>query len=87
MTSQNVRIKKRPMKAVTLRIPEDVIEDLKFMADRLDFAGYQALMRAYISQGLRKDLEKIPPQDYTPRFIHNLLKLGVKPETIEKAQV
>ncbi len=87
MTSQNVRIKKRPMKAVTLRIPEDVIEDLKFMADRLDFAGYQTLMRAYISQGLRKDLEKIPPQDYTPRFICNLLKLGVKPETIEKAQV
>ena len=39
-----------------MRIPEDVIEELKEIAPSLGFSGYQPLIRAYIGQGLRKDL-------------------------------
>ena len=44
----------RPMLAVTLRIPEDVIDDLKRIAPSLGHSGYQPLIRAYIGQGLRQ---------------------------------
>jgi hypothetical protein len=33
-----------------------VIEDLKAIAPTLGVSGYQPLIRAYIGQGLRKDL-------------------------------
>lgn len=43
----------------TIRMPEDVIEDLKRIAPLLGFSGYQSLIRAYIiGQGLRVDLER-----------------------------
>lgn len=43
------------MTAISLRLPEDVIEDLKEIAPSLGFSGYQPLIRAYIGQGLRRD--------------------------------
>jgi hypothetical protein len=49
----------RPMTTVTIRMPEDVAEDLKRIALLLDFSDYQPLIRAYIAQGLREDLEKL----------------------------
>ena len=50
------RLKKdRQMTVISIRIPEDVIEDLKEIAPSLGFSGYQPLIRAYIGQGLRKD--------------------------------
>lgn len=60
----NKRIKKRlrkdrAMTAITLRMPEDVVEDLKTMAPRLGFAGYQPLIRAYISEGMRRDERRL----------------------------
>jgi uncharacterized DUF497 family protein len=51
--------KDRPMTTISLRVPEDVIEDLKEIAPTLGFSGYQPLMKAYIGQGLRKDLERL----------------------------
>ena len=51
--------KNRPMTSITIRIPEDVIEDLKRVAPLLGFSGYQPLVRAYIGQGLRADLERL----------------------------
>ncbi len=60
------RLKKdRRMTVISLRIPEDVIEDLKEIAPSLGFSGYQPLIRAYIGQGLRKDqarMENSPVQ-------------------------
>lgn len=47
------------MTTISLRIPEDVIDDLKEVAPKLGFSGYQPLMRAYIGQGLRKDLARL----------------------------
>ena len=43
----------RPMTTISLRMPEDVIDDLKEIAPALGFTGYQPLMRSYIGQGLR----------------------------------
>ena len=47
------------MTVISLRIPEDVIEELREIAPSLGFSGYQPLMRAYIGQGLRKDLARL----------------------------
>jgi hypothetical protein len=49
--------KDRPMATISIQMPEDVVEDLKRMAPVLGFSGYQPLIRAYIGQGLRQDLE------------------------------
>jgi hypothetical protein len=46
----------KPMTLISLRLPEDVIDDLKEIAPTLGFGGYQALIRAYISNGLRLHL-------------------------------
>src|ERR1039458_1712173 len=51
--------KDRPMTVISLRIPEDVIEELKEIAPSLGFGGYQPLIRAYIGQGLRRDLDRL----------------------------
>jgi hypothetical protein len=51
--------KDRPMTTIRLRIPEDVVEELKQIAPLLGFSGYQPLIRAYIGQGLRQDLERL----------------------------
>ncbi len=37
-----------------IRIPDDVIEELKRIAPMLGFSGYQALIKSYIGQGLPK---------------------------------
>ena len=47
--------KDRPMVAITLRMPEDVVGDLKRIAPLLGFSGYQPLIRYYIGQGLRAE--------------------------------
>jgi predicted DNA binding CopG/RHH family protein len=47
------------MATISIRIPEDVIEDLKEIAPEMGFSGYQPLIRAYVGQGLRRDLERL----------------------------
>lgn len=49
----------RPMTTISMRIPEDVIDDLKEIAPKFGFSGYQPLIRAYIGQGLRNDLARL----------------------------
>ncbi len=51
--------KDRVMTTVILRVPEDVVDELKNIAQRLGFSNYEMLMRAYISQGLRADNERV----------------------------
>ena len=51
--------KNRPMTSITLRMPIDVVEDMKRVAPQLGFSGYQALLKTYVGQGLRKDIEKL----------------------------
>ena len=76
--------KERPMGSVTLRMPEDVIEDLKRVAPLLGFGGYQPLMRAYIGQGLRVDLERLSDSPIA-RLLESLRRQGVSDEAITRA--
>ena len=74
----------RPMSSVTLRMPQDVIEDLKRIAPLLGFSGYQPLIRAYIGQGLRKDLERLD-NDTVTELVTSLKRRGVSKKIIEEA--
>ncbi len=47
------------MTSIAIRIPEDAIEDLKRVAPLLGFSGDRSLIRAYIGQGLRSDLDRL----------------------------
>jgi hypothetical protein len=76
--------KNRPMTSITLRIPEDVIEDLKRIAPLLGFSGYQPLVRAYLGQGLRNDLERLEG-DTVSALIASLKRHGVNDEVIQEA--
>ncbi|MBD2503642.1 hypothetical protein [Anabaena azotica] len=76
--------KNRPMTTITIRIPEDVIEDLKRIAPLLGFSGYQPLVRAYIGQGLRSDLERLEG-DTVSALIASLKRHGVSDEVINEA--
>ena len=75
----------RPMIPVTLRIPEDVIEDLKKVAPVLGFSGYQPLMRAYIGQGLRVDLARLESPPELEAFLQGLRRRGVTEDVISEA--
>lgn len=77
--------KNRPMTMISLRIPEDVVEDLKYVAPRLGFSGYQPLIRAYIGQGLRTDLVRLEEDTEVTLLIERLRKYGVEDEIIASA--
>ena len=74
----------RPMLAVTLRIPEDVIDDLKRIAPSLGHSGYQPLIRAYIGQGLRQDLARLEESELDA-LVASLRRRGVDEAVLEKA--
>jgi len=76
--------KDRPMVPVTLRMPEDVVADMKRVAPLRGFSGYQALMRAYVGAGLRDDLERIEGSALG-KLIEKLRESGVPEETLSKA--
>ena len=77
--------KNRTMVPVSIRMPEDVIEDLKRIAPQLGFSGYQPLIRAYIGQGLRQDLVRLENKPGLERFVESLQSRGVDSKTIEQA--
>jgi hypothetical protein len=77
--------KGRPMASVTLRIPEDVIDDLKRVAPMLGFSGYQPLIRAYVGQGLRHDLERLAGPPDMQRVVTSLRRHGVNKKVIQSA--
>ena len=76
--------KDRPMKTITLSIPEDVVEDLKRIAPVQGFSGYQPLIRTYIGQGLREDLEKLENSPFW-ELIESLKRHGVEEDIINQA--
>jgi hypothetical protein len=58
-------VPERPMVSISLRLPEDVIEELKEIAPGMGFSGYQPLIRAFIGQGLRDELARIEAERLT----------------------
>jgi hypothetical protein len=77
--------KNRPMSMVSIRMPEDVIKDLKRIAPLLGFSGYQPLMRAYIGQGLRADLERLEENTAVAQLIQSLQRQGVDETVLQTA--
>ena len=75
----------RPMTTISIRMPEDVIEDLKRVAPLLGFAGYQPLIRAYIGQGLRGDLVRLEKQPDVSNLLRSLRRHGVSARVISSA--
>lgn len=72
------------MTTVTLRIPVDVVESLKKIAPHKGLAGYQTLLKAYISEGLRKD-EALFTNAPSARLIEALRKHGVPDAILDEA--
>lgn len=75
----------RPMTTISMRMPEDVIGDLKRIAPHLGFSGYQPLIRAYVGQGLRADLERLGGTLQLSDLLENLRRQGVDEEVLRRA--
>lgn len=76
--------KDRPMTTITLRIPVDVVESMKEIAPKKGYAGYQTLLKAYISDGLRRD-ESLRAPGAIAKLTEALRRHGVSQKTIEQA--
>jgi len=72
------------MVSITLRMPADLVADLKQIAPAKGMTGYQALIRAYVGQCLREDLEKLDGAPIT-RLVEALRHQGVPEEKIARA--
>ena len=86
-TSQIIKArlsKDRPMTSITLRIPVDVVESMKTIAPQRGFAGYQTLLKAYLSDGLRRDEAQFSNTAQT-RLIEVLKKHGVPQDVLDEA--
>ena len=76
--------KDRPMVTVTMRMPQDVVDDLKRIAPMLGYSGYQPLMRTYVGQGLRTDLARLDTGPMA-KLIENLKAQGISEEALARA--
>jgi hypothetical protein len=87
--SMNKRLRKRlqkdrPMTSISIRMPEDTLEDLKEIAATLGFRGYQPLIRFYIGQSLRRDLAR-RESGPVATMADSLRRHGVADAVIEKS--
>jgi hypothetical protein len=76
--------KDRPVTSITLRIPVDVVDSLKTIAPHKGYAGYQTLLKSYISEGLRRD-EAMYANDSIERLARALKKRGVSEKLLDEA--
>ena len=76
--------KDRPVTSITLRIPVDVVASLKAIAPRKGLSGYQTLLKAYISEGLRRD-EAAYGSESLERLARALKKRGVSEKILAEA--
>jgi hypothetical protein len=76
--------KDRPTTSITLRIPVDVVDSLRAIAPHKGYAGYQTLLKAYISEGLRRD-EAMYASDAIQKLARALKKRGVSESLLVEA--
>ena len=76
--------KQRPMTTISMRFPVDVLDDLKRVAPLRGFSGYQPLIRAYVGQGLRTDVEQLE-KDPVTALVESLKRHGVSEEVLQEA--
>jgi hypothetical protein len=72
------------MTTISMRFPVDVLDDLKRVAPLQGFSGYQPLIRAYVGQGLRVDLEQLEKDPMTA-LVESLKRHGVSEEVLQEA--
>jgi hypothetical protein len=89
MKTVSERLKKRlktdrQMTTISIRMPEDVIHELKEIAPTLGFSGYQPLIRAYVGQGLRRDLATME-NSQMHALTESLRKHGIEDRVISAA--
>jgi hypothetical protein len=75
------RQRDRPKTTLNLRLPVDIVEDLAEMAPVLGFGSPEALIRAYISDGLRKH-ESMMNQPEVRVLLESLKRHGIADEVI-----
>jgi len=85
-TLQRRLVKDRPMTSITLRIPVDVVDSMKTIAPLRGMAGYQSLLKLYISEGLRRDeAEYSANSPAVDRLMVALSRLGVPQSLLDEA--
>ncbi len=77
--------KDRPMASVTVHLPVDVVDAMKAIAPQRGFTGYQALLKAYLSEGLRRD-EGQPAASTQAKLVEALKRYGVPGDVIALAE-
>jgi hypothetical protein len=77
--------KDRPKTTISLNLPDDVIADLQRIAPLRGCSDYHALIRAYVGQGLRADLERFEGNPEVAVFIESLRRHGVDKTIIATA--
>ena len=76
---------KRESTQISIKMYVDVIDDLKLIAANKGFSGYQPLMKYYIHQAMRKDLEEVLDQVFKDRLVNALRDAGVSETTLQTA--
>jgi hypothetical protein len=82
---KNRLTRERPMVAVNLQLPADVVQSMQAIAPLHGFSDYQTLLKSYISEGLRRD-EAQYASGSTARLIEALRKRGVPESLIAEAE-
>jgi hypothetical protein len=80
MKKHMIPTKERRTTPITIRMPVDVLEDLKRVAPLKGMSGYQPLIKFYIGQGLREDLELLWHKEKAEKLEAALDDMGLKPE-------
>lgn len=73
------------MTTVMIELPADVVADLTRVAPLRGFSDWEALLRAYIGQGLRQDLARLDSNQIMSNLLESLRAHGVSNETIASA--
>ena len=72
------------MTVISMQFPADVIEDLERVAPLRGMTGYRSLIRAYVGQGLRVDLERFDTEPVNA-LVDSLKRRGVSESIIREA--
>ena len=75
----------RRSEAVNVAIPDDVMADLDRVRSHLGFSNVESLIRAYVGQGLRADLERLEAGPNLTVLVDTLRKHGVDEKVITVA--
>lgn len=72
------------MTSITVRVPVDVVESMKAIAPQRGMAGYQTLLKSYLSEGLRRD-EALFVHSEQARLLDVLRRHGVPQAVLDEA--